>query len=55
MLSLPHDIQELIWKTYYTTNVIIEIKESSVSMFLMDTSKTTRENDMIMMRYNTDW
>jgi|TARA_Y100000389_G_scaffold196124_1_gene228516 hypothetical protein len=55
MISLPFEIQELIWKKYYTNIVLIEMKQCSVSIFLIDTSKTTRENDMIMMRYNTGW
>jgi len=56
MLSLlPFEIQEIIWKKYYTYNVLLEMKQNSLSMFLMDTSKIRRENDMIMMRYNTQW
>lgn len=56
MLSLlPFEIQEIIWKKYYTYNVLLEMKLNDSSMFLTDTSKTRRENDIIMMRYNTGW
>ena len=56
MLSLlPFEIQETIWKKYYTYNVLLEMKLNASSMFLMDTSKTRRENDIIMMRYNIGW
>ena len=52
---LPFEIQKIIWKKYYTYNVLLEIKQIPSSLFLMDTSKTTRENDIIMIRYNTQW
>jgi hypothetical protein len=55
MLSLPHDIQSLIWKKYYNNSVLSEMNQCSISFFLINTSKTRRENDMIMMRYNTEW
>jgi hypothetical protein len=52
--SLPHDIQELIWKIYFINNVILEMKQLQ-RCFLQDTSDIIRKNDMIMIRYNTEW
>lgn len=53
LYTLPYDIQEIIWKVYFTNNVILEIKKQKT--LLQDTSDTRRNNDMIMIRYHTEW
>jgi len=55
LYSLPHDIQQIIWKTYFFNNVILEIKQNKLICFLQDSSNTRRNNDLIMKRYNTEW
>jgi hypothetical protein len=55
LYSLPFDIQQVIWKIYFMNNVILEMKQQEKISFLMDSSYTIRSNDLIMIRYNTEW
>jgi len=55
LYSLPIDIQQVIWKMYFMNNVILEMKQQEKISFLIDISETIRKNDLIMIRYNTEW
>jgi hypothetical protein len=55
LYSLPFDIQQVIWKIYFMNNVILEMKQQEKISFLVDNSDTIRNNDLIMIRYNTEW
>jgi hypothetical protein len=55
LYSLPIDIQQVIWKKYWSNNVILELKQQQKISFVTDILDTISKNDLIMIRFNTEW
>ena len=49
-LSLPHDIQGVVWKMFFVNHVLLEMRQRDNISFLRDSSNTRNWNDMIMIR-----
>ena len=55
LCTLPFDVQQVIWKIFFMNHVLLELKQQKKITFLTDILDTISKNDLIMIRFNTEW